>query len=218
MEARPLLDRMRARLTYANVVATLSLFLVVSGGVAWALATNSVKSRHIAPGQVKSGDLRVNAVTGAHVRDDSLASADVRPDGLNGADINESALGTVPTAGDADTVDGADASDLKARHAVVLGNGTLAEGSGQITVTKSPSFPGIYLVDFGTPIEGSVQATIGNATALDGGEIQANLCTGNNSTGANCADVDNDRSIALVYTFNSSGARTDQKFTITAFP
>ena len=52
-------SRIRARLTYANVVATLSLFLVLSGGTAIALkGSNSVFSNDIAHNQVKSVDVR----------------------------------------------------------------------------------------------------------------------------------------------------------------
>jgi hypothetical protein len=53
-------------MTYANVTATLALFLALSGGLAWALANNSVKSRHIAP----------NAATGADVKETSLRGVD----------------------------------------------------------------------------------------------------------------------------------------------
>ncbi len=52
-----MLTRIRPRLTYANVMATLAVFLAFAGGVAWALERNSVKSRHIDNGQVKDQDL-----------------------------------------------------------------------------------------------------------------------------------------------------------------
>lgn len=52
-----MLSRLISKLTYANVVATLALFLALGGGLAWALANNSVKSKHIKDGQVKPNDL-----------------------------------------------------------------------------------------------------------------------------------------------------------------
>jgi hypothetical protein len=52
-----LLERARKGLTYANVTATLALFLALTGGIAWALEANSVRSRHIVNGQVKGADL-----------------------------------------------------------------------------------------------------------------------------------------------------------------
>src|SRR5204863_5202702 len=51
--------RIRSRLTYANVVATIALFIVL-GGVSYAafkLPKNSVKSKNIVNHQVKSNDL-----------------------------------------------------------------------------------------------------------------------------------------------------------------
>ena len=81
-------SQLRGRLTYANVVATLALFLALTGGVAWALERNSVKSKHIADDQVQSAD----------VRDDTLAGG-----GLTGDDIQEGTLAQVPQANSANS-------------------------------------------------------------------------------------------------------------------
>jgi hypothetical protein len=50
---------MRRHLTYANVMATLAVFLVLGGGAyaAFHLPKNSVRSRNIVNGQVKNKDL-----------------------------------------------------------------------------------------------------------------------------------------------------------------
>ncbi|HSI79586.1 MAG TPA: hypothetical protein VK919_02935 [Solirubrobacterales bacterium] len=50
-----MLKTIRPRVTYANVISTLALFLALSAG-AYALSRNSVKSKHIAPGAVKLAD------------------------------------------------------------------------------------------------------------------------------------------------------------------
>ena len=50
-----MLSRVRSQLTYANVMATVAVFLALGGGIAWALGTNSVKSKHIKDGQVRVG-------------------------------------------------------------------------------------------------------------------------------------------------------------------
>jgi hypothetical protein len=81
-------SQLRGQLTYANVVATLALFLALTGGVAWALERNSVKSKHIVDDQVQSAD----------VRDDSLAGG-----GLTGDDIQEGTLAQVPQANSANS-------------------------------------------------------------------------------------------------------------------
>jgi hypothetical protein len=74
---------MRERLTYANVVSTLCLFILLGGGAyaAVKLPKNSVGTKQI----------KKNAVTGVKVK----------PDTLGGSDINEATLGAVPRAGDA---------------------------------------------------------------------------------------------------------------------
>ena len=71
---------MRPRLTYANVVATLALVLAIGGGTVYAaihLGKNSVRSKNIAAGAVKSSDLGKDAVTGAKVRNGAIATDDL---------------------------------------------------------------------------------------------------------------------------------------------
>ena len=82
--------RFRPRLSYANVTATLALFLA-AGGTTYAAATigssdiknNAILSRHIKNGQVKNKDLGANAVTSAKVADGSLRRQDFKPGELN---------------------------------------------------------------------------------------------------------------------------------------
>jgi hypothetical protein len=55
-----MLDRLRGRLTYANVMASVAVFIAL-GGSAYAavmLTNNSVRSRHIAPHAVRASDVR----------------------------------------------------------------------------------------------------------------------------------------------------------------
>lgn len=80
---------MRRHLTYANVVSSLCLFILLGGSAyaAAALKRNSVTSSHIRNGQVKAADLAANAVTGPKVKDGSLTPADFTalPQGPQGA-------------------------------------------------------------------------------------------------------------------------------------
>lgn len=75
----------RPKLTYANVVSTLCLFIVLGGG-AWA-ATRLPKN------SVGTPQLKKNAVTGAKVKNGSLT----------GADIDAATLGRVPQAASAES-------------------------------------------------------------------------------------------------------------------
>lgn len=56
-----MLAGIRSRLTYANVMASIAVFVALGLGTAWALEKNSVKSKHIVDGQVKERDLSVPA-------------------------------------------------------------------------------------------------------------------------------------------------------------
>ena len=69
----------RSHLTYANVVSTLCLFLLLGGGTAVALnGSNTVQSDDLGPGaQVKAPDVAANAVNSADVANNSLTGADI---------------------------------------------------------------------------------------------------------------------------------------------
>jgi hypothetical protein len=69
------------RLTYSNVMATIAVFIALGGtGVAAVTLTrNSVRSQHIAKGQVKAADLGRNAVRSSKVRNGALLAEDFAP-------------------------------------------------------------------------------------------------------------------------------------------
>jgi hypothetical protein len=85
---------MKERLTYGNVVATLALFLALGGGIAFAIANNSVKSRHIVNGQVKRADIKGQAVNSAKVANNSLTGADINEETLANGVVTRSAVST----------------------------------------------------------------------------------------------------------------------------
>ena len=71
----------RRVLTYANVVATLALFLAVSGGAVYAASTlgkNAVKSGNIAKNAVKTKNIAANAVTTAKVKKEAITGIKVK--------------------------------------------------------------------------------------------------------------------------------------------
>ncbi len=86
----------RSKLTYANVISTLCLFLLLGGGAAFAATTlgkNSVGTK-----QIKS-----QAVTAAKIKNGAITATQVKSGSLTGTQINASTLGTVPTAQTANT-------------------------------------------------------------------------------------------------------------------
>jgi hypothetical protein len=71
------LKRIRGRLTYANVISTLALFLVLSGGVAIAanqLEKNSVGAKQLKAGSIGTGKLKAGAVKGGKLADGSVTT------------------------------------------------------------------------------------------------------------------------------------------------
>jgi hypothetical protein len=70
----------RSKLTYANVMATIAVFI--------ALGSGAYAATHLAKNSVGTKQLKKNAVKGGKVKDASLT----------GADINATTLGTVPNA------------------------------------------------------------------------------------------------------------------------
>jgi hypothetical protein len=82
------LSRIARRATYANVVSTLALFLVVAGGSAYAV--NTISSTDIIDGQVKSVDVGDGEIGSADVKDQSLSTFDVHT--FLGADVVDGTL------------------------------------------------------------------------------------------------------------------------------
>lgn len=79
-----MLSRLARRLTYANVVASLALFLVLSGGSAYA-AKQLIGARQIARNAIDSSKVRDNSITSADIRNGTLTAKDFKRGVLPGA-------------------------------------------------------------------------------------------------------------------------------------
>ena len=91
-----MMRRARGKLTYANVIATLALFIALGGATAIAasqLGKNSVGTKQLKKNSVTTAKIKKNAITGAKVKKHTLT----------GSDINLGKLGTVPSANVANT-------------------------------------------------------------------------------------------------------------------
>ncbi len=84
------MKRLTDRLTYANVISTLALFLVLSGGAAYAasLGKNSVGTKQ----------LKKNSVTAAKISKNAVSTAQIKNGSVTGAKVNLGSLSTVPSA------------------------------------------------------------------------------------------------------------------------
>jgi hypothetical protein len=129
-------ERLRFHLTYANVMSTLGVFLILGGGVAY--AANTVFSSDIVDNQVYSADVRNDTLGGGGLAASDLSPGSVGPSeatGLTGADIADAASGSDNV--NADKLDGLHA------NALVHGRGTLL--SNRIVIVP-PDFSKTLLV------------------------------------------------------------------------
>ena len=113
-----MLSTLRSKLSYANVMATLAVFIGLAGTsvAAVSLTRNSVRSKHIAKGQVKRSDIGRSAVSSAKVANNSLRLIDFRagqiptgPPGSPGQPGSPAAsmlMGTVPAVVNSENANG----------------------------------------------------------------------------------------------------------------
>jgi hypothetical protein len=116
------MTKLHGGLSYANVMATIAVFIALGGAsyAALKLPKNSVGTRQ----------LKKKAVTTAKIRREAVTRAKVRKGTLTGAQIKASTLGTVPNA---DRLDGRDSSDF------ALAGET--QSSGRVVVDDVPGDP-----------------------------------------------------------------------------
>ncbi len=97
---------MRSRLTYANVMATIAVFIAL-GGVSYAvtkLPKNSVGAKQLRKNAVTGPKVKNGAVTEAKIKAEAVTAAKVKKGSLTGAQIDSSTLGTVPSAQTASSI------------------------------------------------------------------------------------------------------------------
>lgn len=134
---------MRRHLTYANVMATIAVFVTLGGGAyavskidtadikkgavtAKKLRASAVTTEKIADGAVTTPKLADGAVTAPKLGDGAVGTAKIAPDAVTGADVDESSLGPVPSAL---TLDGLSASAFERAGRIVAGSADGLAGS-----------------------------------------------------------------------------------------
>jgi hypothetical protein len=109
------LKQIRKRLTYANVMSSMAVFLVLGGATAFAasqkiganrLKANSVKTGKIVKEAVVTGKIKNGAVTESKLADGAVTTNKIADNAVTGAKVNEATLGQVPSAANANSVGG----------------------------------------------------------------------------------------------------------------
>lgn len=88
-----MLKRIVGKLTYANVVASLALFLALSGGVVW--ASGKIGASKLKANSVTAGKIKRNAISAGKIRPNAVTAAKVKPGSI---DFSKLAAGTTVVA------------------------------------------------------------------------------------------------------------------------
>ena len=142
-----MIRRARANISYANVTATLALFLVLGGGTALALGRNSVTTRELAKDAVKGRNVAEGKLKNKHLKDNTL----------KGNKIDEQSLeAPVPLA------------DSPAAYARVRGDATVVDGLSRDVSSQHVTRPSAGVYCFDLPFAPThVQATAASSETPD---------------------------------------------------
>lgn len=80
------MKQIRNRLTYANVMSSLAVFLVLGGATAFAAT------------KIGSNQLKANSVLTGKIKKEAVTTAKIKKNAVTGAKVKESSLGVVPSA------------------------------------------------------------------------------------------------------------------------
>lgn len=174
------MKRLRPRLTYANVIATLALFLAVSGGAAYAasqLGKNAVGTRQ----------LKKNAVTAEKVKDGSLLRRDFKvgelPTGERGAQGAPGAAGATEVVVRYGTEGKPKAGEEDLSIATCLSGETVTGGGFDFLDPAPENFEHTLLVNRPT-IEATAEGSTVYPPPAEGSEATGWLVAMGNETGA----------------------------------
>jgi hypothetical protein len=118
------MDSIRKHITYANVVSTLALFLVLAGGAAYAAR---VAKKSVGPSQLKA-----NAVTTAKIKANSVTTRKIKRNAIANAKIKDGAIESAKIADGSVALGDLDSSTMPFSRVV-----RKARGSSAVAVTEA---------------------------------------------------------------------------------
>jgi hypothetical protein len=172
------LDHLRERLTYANVMSTVAVFVALGG--------SSYAALHIG-----SGDIADNSIRGNDVRNHSLSERELKRNTLGSRSIRESRLSRVPRARNADRLAGLTATDLKMK----CPSGTFPTADVCVeTMPRAAASYGTAVVECATtglpagpgrrlPTHGELRAALAAVQLAPGGELTSEVYPSSTSPG-----------------------------------
>lgn len=192
-----MLSKLRPRLTYANVVSTLCLFVVL-GGTSYGFATGAIDSREIKNNSIRGKDIRTGTIRSSDVGNGSLLATDFRSGQLPAGERGETGAKGAP---------GTPATQLFG----VINGGTGATKSGTGVVASTRTAAGKYTVTFNKNVRTcAVLATPSYLNTVTGDTYQF-------GSRATVQSAPLDAGTIIVETVSNAGAFADRSFSIAAF-
>jgi hypothetical protein len=182
--------RIRKRLTYANVMSSIAVFLVLGGASAYAvkkvgsneiqgnsITTGKIKKEAVVRGKIKkaaidSSRLAESAVTTSKIANSAVTTAKIADDAVTGDKVKESTLSEVPKAALAVSAESAQ----PAAFGQINTPGTIEEANSKNLVKAEKVGEGEYCVTANFTPRGGQVTTIFGGTG--GTTAQLNLGTG----------------------------------------
>ncbi|MBK5220813.1 MAG: hypothetical protein JJE35_13705 [Thermoleophilia bacterium] len=142
------MKQIRKRLTYANVMSSLAVFLILGGATAFAAT------------KIGSNEIKADAILTGKIKKEAVTTAKIRKNAVTGAKANEASFGQVPSAAFALNAETASPRAYAKVLASTAGGG-IDESKAKGITDQSVAFVGgsVYCFELGfTPK--SVQATV----------------------------------------------------------
>ena len=189
------MKQIRKRVTYANVMSSIAVFLVLGGASAYAakkIGSNEIKGNSITTGKIKK-----EAISASKIKKNAVTTAKIANGAVTGAKLNLGSVGTVPNAAHANNADNANnANALNGIHAQRIhfvagtntGPTTIFSGAG-LTLRASCDAGEELDVTGTTSVNNSEIYESGNFTSTFDGDFDANFDVGDTEeVGANIGD------------------------------
>jgi hypothetical protein len=130
--------QIRKRITYANVMSSIAVFLVLGGGAAYAakkIGSNEIKGNSITTGKIKK-----EAVSASKIKKNSITTAKIANGAVTGAKLNLGSIGAVPNAVHATNADNANNANTVGGQSATKIFAKLADGAGTTTIATIAGF------------------------------------------------------------------------------
>ncbi len=172
------MKQIRKHITFANVMSSIAVFLVLGGGAAYAakkIGSNEIKGNSITTGKIKK-----EAVSASKIKKNSVTTAKIANGAVTGAKLNLGTVGTVPNAAHANTADNANNANTVGGQSATKIFAKLAPGSGPTTIATIAGFT----ITAACPNEGTNRTDIElHSPAGVPSVLTANLSEGESGTG-----------------------------------